>query len=166
LTNNYWYENQLLMHTKRCKSCTPLHLYIAYLSGFKRGGIGLGRRVGEVYNLICRSLFHYYGDYSTSTFLLSMCFLPFVYFLPSIYFLPYTSFPLYASSIYFLSMLPSKRGGGRENRSVEGGGVRELLAPPFIRVFKTDFIPSSNKILLWQGQDENSRSKKLVLTEV
>jgi hypothetical protein len=75
------------MHTKRIKKVTPLYLYIAYLSGFKRGGAGLSRRAGAVCNFICRSLFHYYGDYSTSTFLLyvlpSLCVLPTLYILPS-----------------------------------------------------------------------------------
>jgi hypothetical protein len=40
-----------------------LHLYVAYLSDFKRGGESKG-----VCNLICRPLFHYYGNlfyYST-----------------------------------------------------------------------------------------------------
>jgi hypothetical protein len=53
------------MHIKRCKSCTPLHLYITYLSGFKKGG-GVGRKLGG--SVTCRSLFHYYSDlfyYST-----------------------------------------------------------------------------------------------------
>jgi hypothetical protein len=66
------------MHTKRIKNVTPLHLYIAYLSGFKRGGRGRG-----VCNIICRSLFHYYSDlfyYSTM----------------------FPSTPHYASFIYFL----------------------------------------------------------------
>jgi hypothetical protein len=58
--------------SKRVYPCTCI---FAYLSGFKKGGAGLGRRAGGVCNLICRSLFHYYGDYSTSTFLLSVCFL-------------------------------------------------------------------------------------------
>ena len=87
-------------------------LAFSYLSGFKRGGIGLSRRAGEVCNLICRSLFHYYSDHSTSSFLLSVCFLPCV--LPS----------LCASSLYFISMLPSERGGeGRRGR--EGRRERE-----------------------------------------
>jgi hypothetical protein len=93
------------MHTKGSKSWTPLHLHIAYLSGFKRGW---SRTAGEqgVCNLIYRSLLHYYGDYSTSTFLLYI--LPSLYVLPSLSVLPlslYASFPLCASSIYFLSIL-------------------------------------------------------------
>jgi hypothetical protein len=81
------------MHTFPIKNRTPLHLHIAYLSGFKIRGVGLGRRAG-VCNLIRRSLFHYYGDYSTS--------------LPSIYFLYILPFSLCASlpSMCFLYMLP------------------------------------------------------------
>jgi len=35
---NYLYENQYLMHITGSKKSTPLYLYIAYLSGFKKGG--------------------------------------------------------------------------------------------------------------------------------
>jgi hypothetical protein len=46
------------MYTKSCKSYIPLHLQVAYLSGFKKG-VGGGQRVC---NLIYRSLFYYYSD--------------------------------------------------------------------------------------------------------
>jgi hypothetical protein len=94
------------------KRVHPYTCIFAYLSGFKKGGAGLGRRAGGVCNLICRSLFHYYSDYSTSTFLLSVCFLPCV--LPSLCVL---LFPLCASSICFL--LRETGDFVRENR--EGG---------------------------------------------
>jgi hypothetical protein len=84
------------MYTKHCKKVTPLHLHIAYLSGFKGGGAGLDRRVGGVCNLIYKFLFHYYSNYSTSTFLLFIC------FLPSVCFLPFVCFLL---SIFFLYIL-------------------------------------------------------------
>jgi hypothetical protein len=51
----------------------PCTCIFAYLSGFKKGG-GVGKQGSRgVCNLICRSLFYYYGDYSTillSVFLL------------------------------------------------------------------------------------------------
>jgi hypothetical protein len=47
--------------------------------------------------------------------------LPSLYILPSLcaFFLLYTSFLLYTFSIYFLSMLPSKRGGGERRERVK-----------------------------------------------
>jgi hypothetical protein len=85
------------MHIKRCKDRTPLHLQVAYLSGFKKGG---------VCNLICRSLFHCYGDLfylppftpSLSTphlslylllLLTRLCLLPLLFFLYLTYILSY-----------------------------------------------------------------------------
>jgi hypothetical protein len=68
------------MHIKLIKNETPLHLHTAYLSGFKRGGRSARQESRGVSNLIYKSLFHYYGDYSTSTFLPSVCSLPSICF--------------------------------------------------------------------------------------
>ena len=70
-----WEDNRLLMHTKRIKSYTPLHLHIRLFKRFQKGGRGRLESRG-VCNLICRSLFYYYGDlfyYLLSTSVL--CFL-------------------------------------------------------------------------------------------
>jgi hypothetical protein len=85
------------MHTKPIKSCT--HLHIAYLSGFK-GGRRARQESRGFCNLICKSLFHYYGDYSTSTFL---------YVLPSLCVLP-----LYTLLVCFLLKEGGEREGERE----------------------------------------------------
>jgi hypothetical protein len=42
----------------------PCICIFAYLNGFKKGE-GVVSRGQGVCDLICRSLFHYYGDYST-----------------------------------------------------------------------------------------------------
>jgi hypothetical protein len=73
----YSSKNQLLMYIKRCKKVPPLHLHIRLLSGFKKRRES---RSIKVCNLICRSLFCYYSDYSTICFP-SLCMLPF-YMLP------------------------------------------------------------------------------------
>jgi hypothetical protein len=67
--------------------------------------------------------------YSTSTFLPSLyvlpplCILPSLYMLPSLCVLP----SLCASSIYFLSMLPSKRGGREGRRERESKNKQTYL---------------------------------------
>jgi hypothetical protein len=90
------------MHTKRCKSCIPLHLQVAYLSGFKKGG---GGEQG-VCNLIYKSLFYYYSDlfyllYYLLTFTPHLS--PYLFLLAPISLSPSTlTYPLPILPIYFL----------------------------------------------------------------
>jgi hypothetical protein len=69
---------------------SPLRLQIAYLSVFKEGGEGL-------YNIICRSLFHYYSDLS--------------YYSAIYFFLPY--------------ILPFKKEGRRERKGKKKKNKKE-----------------------------------------
>jgi hypothetical protein len=77
------------MYIKRIKNSPPLYLHIAYLSGFKKGGRGQG-----VYNLICRSLFYYYGEVTILLYFLLL-------------------FPLYTPFQYAFFYSIYKRGGDR-----------------------------------------------------
>jgi hypothetical protein len=90
-------------------------LHIAYLSGFKRGGRARQESRGAC-NLIYRSWFHYYSDYSTSTFLPSIYFLSYV--LPSLCILPSLyMLPLYTFLVCFLLKDGREREGERESKN-------------------------------------------------
>jgi hypothetical protein len=77
----------------------PCTYIFAYLSGFKKGG-GVVSRGQGVCNLICRSLFYYYSDYSIS--------LPFIFSIYFLYILPFSLYtPLlsvYSPSLYILPL--------------------------------------------------------------
>jgi hypothetical protein len=83
------------MHTKGSKKSTPLHLHIRLFKRFQKGGRGRLESRG-VCNLICRSLFYYYSNYSTSLpSICSLCVLPF----------PLCLLPSMFPSLYILSFL-------------------------------------------------------------
>jgi hypothetical protein len=110
------------MYIKGSKKSTPLHLYIRLFKRFQKEERGRLESRG-VYNLIYRSLFYYYSNYSTSLpSIYSLCVLPFplcllpsmfpfLYMLPSLYILSFLyMLPLCA----FLARFLLREGGEKE----------------------------------------------------